>query len=329
MSKRLYESAHTIVYDPVSSNRNATRASLHSLGFRRVDVATDLKNLETRLSEHAPDLVFIEVAGAEAECCRLIQSVRQGKLGEDPFIVLMVTTWRRDGTVVAQLLNSGADDVVARPISTAVLGDRIRLQVESRKGFVVTSAYIGPDRRRGARSSSVECVDVPNPLQIKTLEGLSFDEAVARVAQERARGKQVLNAEKLRRDAIQLCAQWRLIEQRSPSAGDYLDILGRMAKLVEEIQYRAVAPAYASAREWCQSVTNSVLAIGNMADQAVSAQRDIEGDFGPALRLLGHATFNLGQMLAPNEVPSTQLTELDDSLARMKERQAAESQAAA
>src|SRR6516164_10733245 len=148
MKKRPYETADTLVYDPVASNRNATRASLHSLGFRRVDLAASLDILLDRLRTSTPDLLLLEVAGAENEVCQLVQSVRQGRVGANPFILVMATTWRRDGTIVNQVVNSGADDLVARPISTSLLGERIRSLVERRKPFVITSDYIGPDRRR-------------------------------------------------------------------------------------------------------------------------------------------------------------------------------------
>jgi PleD family two-component response regulator len=65
------------------------------------------------LNEKSPDLMFAEVSGAETEVCNLIQTVRQGLLGKNPFIVAIVTTWRRDGTIVSKVLNSGADDLVA------------------------------------------------------------------------------------------------------------------------------------------------------------------------------------------------------------------------
>ena len=41
MARLSYETAETLVYDPVSANRTATRAALYTLGFRRIEtVAT-------------------------------------------------------------------------------------------------------------------------------------------------------------------------------------------------------------------------------------------------------------------------------------------------
>jgi hypothetical protein len=46
---RLHETASTLIYDPIGPNRIATRASLHSVGFRRVELAPSLDVLRDRL----------------------------------------------------------------------------------------------------------------------------------------------------------------------------------------------------------------------------------------------------------------------------------------
>ena len=54
MSSRIFETARTLIYDPVAANRNATRAALQSIGFRNVDPAAGLDILEDRLRERSP-----------------------------------------------------------------------------------------------------------------------------------------------------------------------------------------------------------------------------------------------------------------------------------
>jgi len=136
IAKRFFETARVLIYDPVASNRNATRASLHSLGYRNVDAVAALDMLTTRLQTEPPDLLLTEVAGAESETCALIQAVRQGQLADNPFIVVIATTWRRDGSIIGQVVNSGADDLVPADLHHHA-GERVRLLAERRKGFVV------------------------------------------------------------------------------------------------------------------------------------------------------------------------------------------------
>jgi DNA-binding response OmpR family regulator len=309
-SKRLYETAEALVYDPVASNRNASRASLHSIGFRKVDLAASLEILDERLRVRAPDLLLAEVAGSENEVCALVQSLRRGTLGDNPFIVVVVTTWRRDGTIVGQVVNSGADDLIARPVSTTILGERIRALIDRRKGFVITSDYIGPDRRREPRTAGVERIEVPNPLKIRTLEGLAEDEAELRIVEAVRRGKETLNLQKMRRDAVQLCLQWRMLEQRTPGARDFCEILPRIERLAAEMNHRAGLIHQESAREWCDSVAQSIHALVGMGERS----EDIT-DYRPPLSLLGRAALTLGQMFAPDEVEPARLMELDRIMA--------------
>jgi DNA-binding response OmpR family regulator len=78
--------------------------------------------------------MFAEVSGAETEVCNLIQLCARACSAGIPSL------WhrddrRRDGTIVKGS-HSGADDLLARPFSTQVMGERIKAQVERRKGFV-------------------------------------------------------------------------------------------------------------------------------------------------------------------------------------------------
>jgi hypothetical protein len=241
-------------------------------------------------------------------------------LGGNPFIVMMVTTWRRDGTIVGQIVDSGADDVLARPLSTGVLGERIKAQIERRKDFVVTSDYIGPDRRRLSGRDNVECFAVPNALKIKTEEGISEKEAISLLAESVEKGKALLNTEKLRRDAASLSTQWRFLEQRQPDAGDYGDILTRMEHLALDIKRRVSAKPGANggvsqqktAAQWCEAVHDSVRRV-----QAATAGKGAE--ITVPLENLGHAALTLARMFAAGEAASS--TVEVDSLPRREDRQ--------
>jgi DNA-binding response OmpR family regulator len=293
--KRPFESAETLIYDPVVANRIATRASLYALGFNKVELADSLAALESSLKSHSPDLLLAELTGTETALCGIVQSVRQGLLGSNPFIVVIITTWRRDGDIVGQAVNCGADDLVARPFSTPQLGDRITAHVERRKQFVVTQEYSGPDRRRDASRPGAAGFDVPNTLRLRAIDGLTDDEAEHRIRDEVARGSHFLNGERLRLDAVQLRAQWRLLEQRQPGSHDFLAVLGRLETLAKDIKFRAASPED-SALDWCDSVIDSIQTVMEMRGSAPSGQ-----EFTPPLHLLGQAVLTLGEMFAPEE----------------------------
>ena len=322
MAGRFYEAAETLVYDSVVANRHATRASLHTLGFRNAEFPSTLEILEKMLKARSPDLLLFEVSGAETEVCQFVQSIRQGTIGQNPFVVIIATTWRRDGDIVKQIINSGADDLLARPFSTALLAERIRAQIERRKGFVVTADYIGPDRRRDPVLRGAECFDVPNSLKVKTSAGVSSDEMERRISGAVIAGKESLNLEKIRRTSFQLCVQWRLLEQRRPGASDFVEIMARIRNLSDEIRRRAADTAHASVMQWCDSIRDSIEAVGTLVEKAHESG-GIPVDLAPPMHLLGHAAMSLGQMFAPGEVHPSQLVELDALVARIDARGAA------
>src|SRR5580692_3325713 len=213
MARLTYENARTLVYDPVGANRNATRMALYTLGFRHIETAATLESFAEQIIFSPPDLAICEAHGVDNDLCALIQRLRQGETGENPFVVIIVTAWDNSNTLVGRVVNSGADDLILRPFSVAQLSQRIRTHVERRKGFVVTSDYIGPDRRRNAdRPSDVELFQPPNSLKMKVQENLTADAAAKRLESELAAVRSKFDSEKLSRDAFQICVLWRLLQ---------------------------------------------------------------------------------------------------------------------
>jgi DNA-binding response OmpR family regulator len=325
MTRKLsYEHADALVYDTVAANGETTRAALFALGFRELDAVVTLDQMAEHLRLRTPDLIVCEVAGAEIELCKLVQSLRQGLTGTNPFAAVIATTWRREGNLVNQVINSGADDLLARPFSLDLLSERLWLLVEQRKGFVVTCDYIGPDRRRDPRADGKnELLDVPNSLRHKAMGGVAREELDHVIAEAVAKGKAQVNAEKLRRDAFQLCLQWRLIEQRRPSARDLSDMLDRMGALAAEVKHRAAGTEYETIAKWCESVIECTEAIGSMLQFSSDADPSHGPTLMPMMHLLGHAALTLGEIYAPGEAKPTLLDELDAIAARIDIRRPA------
>jgi DNA-binding response OmpR family regulator len=323
MARPVYEQAEALIFDPVAAHRSATRAALQIMGFRKIEVAGTIEALNTALRETSPDLLLCEIAGAEAELCDLIQGVRQGLHGRNPFLVVMVTTWKSDGNVVRFALNSGADDLLARPSSEAQLTERIRALTERRKDFVVTADYIGPDRRRDTSRNGTECIAVPNALKLRTMPGQSSEQAEKKIASAIKEAQGVVGFQKMRRNAFQLCVQWRMLEQRRPGGHDFTEVLGRIDLLNGDIQRRAEGTEHAAACQTCVSLSESIQAIRKMVEAAKAGGDASIIDLGPPLHLLGQAALALGKAFAPGEIQPGKLVELDALVARIDSRRAA------
>ncbi len=316
MKLRSYQFAEIVVYDSVTANRNATVASLHSLGFRNVHLASSFDSLSKMTEQVSPDLLLLEAMGSEGNVCQFIQSIRQGAIGENPFKVIIGTTWRRDGEIVTQVLNAGADDLIARPFSTGVLAERIKHQIERRKNFVVTAEYVGPDRRREPGRTDFESFEAPNSLQIRTDPTLTAEEAEHKVARTVRVGRTTLNQEKMRRAAYHLCVQWRLLETRMPGKREFAEMLNRIESLNIDISRRAWESQETALHGHCQAIESALDTIRTMTMFGKSHGHGI-ADIGPPLLLLGDAALSLSRNFSPNISLSSQLNELDAVVARM------------
>lgn len=311
MSRLSFDTAEVLVFDPVSANRNATRAALYTIGFRRIETVGTLDAFGESIRRRPPDLALCESQGTENELCEAIQALRQGLTTYNPFIVIIVTAWEQTGALVTRVLNCGADDLILRPFSTTTLAMRIRSHIERRKGFVITSDYIGPDRRRDtSRPSNVNLFEPPNSLRMKAQERLTSEEATQRLDQELKSARNVLTAEKLRRDAFQLCVLWRLMHQRSPASTEFDIDLAKLRDKAKAIARRCLDTEFESAVDWCNSVMAAIEGLEAGVDRNAS------------MHLLGHAALNLAETFSPEKSEQEHLEAVDATVALVRARMA-------
>ncbi|GAA0571419.1 hypothetical protein [Rhizomicrobium electricum] len=308
MPRLNYETTDTVIYDPVASHGNATRAALLSLGFRKVEAAPSLEAFNEIIWRSAPDLALCEAQGADAKLCEMIQDLRQGISGyANPFLVIIVTAWEKTHSLVNRVLNSGADDLLLRPFSVSVLGSRIDTHVERRKNFVITHDYVGPDRRSDpTRVSTVDLFRPPNSLKMKAMDGLSVHEAQARLSRELRSAKETLNSEKLRRDAFQICILWRLLQEPDDPSG--VTYLAKLAHLTQSMAKRCRLTDFEKAQEWCESIQAAVEGLHFGVDRNAS------------MHLLGHAALNLNQLLQPEKPKADHLRAIEETVEKIHAR---------
>jgi DNA-binding response OmpR family regulator len=304
MARLTYDNARTLVYDPVSVNRNATRTALYTLGFRHIETAVTLDAFAEAIIYNPPDLAICEAHGVDTELCALIQRLRQGDAGENPFVVIIVTAWDNSNSLVNRVINSGADDLVLRPFSVALLGTRIRTHVERRKGFVVTTDYIGPDRRRDtSRPSNVELFEPPNSLKMLAQEGLLPDAVAKRLETELASAREKFDAEKLARDAFQVCVLWRLLQAMVPSSPNYASDLAKLKIVTQSVSRRSRDTIFAPAIRWCESIMGAVEGLEAGVDRNAS------------LHLLGNAALHLHLVFDPDMPNSDRMSQIEATVA--------------
>jgi DNA-binding response OmpR family regulator len=311
MSKLSFDSCDVLIYDPVPSNRAATRSALYALGFRRTETVSTLEAFVESMQKSPPDIALCEAQGGAEELCNTIQQLRHGNTGHNPFVVILVTAWEKNTQMINRVIGSGADDLLLRPFSTALLGQRIESHVERRKGFVVTTDYVGPDRRKDSGrgpAANIELFEPPNSLKMKAKDRLASDVVARKMDTELKEAREKLTTEKLKRDSFQVCILWRLLQDSPVIAGQVSPDLPKLLALAKSIETRCRDSEYDAAIEWCQSVTAAAEGLTAGVDRNAS------------MHLLGHASLSLHQVFYPEKTAADQLTEIDATVALIKAR---------
>lgn len=168
-----FENARILIADSDAEECGRFTDAIQDMGCANVSAVNDLTTLKHILKgpETAglrpsiiPDLIIIDEQ-ISTSLGSFIDAIRHGRIGTNPFVVIIVTTRVAEARHISALIRQGADDVVVKPISSRTLSERIEYVAIHRRPFIVTSDYVGPDRRLDDdRPSTVDQLAVPNTL---------------------------------------------------------------------------------------------------------------------------------------------------------------------
>ncbi len=198
-----YENIHLLLGEPNPHLRQSLKAALFANGFRGITDCHSVDKLQECLTDSSVDVMLCDVELPGGDFCDTIHRMRHHTLGVNPFVLTLATSNEPTVGQVKRVIDSGVDDLLVKPLSIELLLDRLTFLAKSRKPFVVTHDYIGPDRRKAPRpgeGQKTELIEVPNPLRSKALgyEDTAVLQRMIDVAAKR------LNEEKMRRYAVQV-----------------------------------------------------------------------------------------------------------------------------
>lgn len=258
--------------DPESQLRQGLRNALVAEGFRGVRDFSRLDRAEEEIRLTSPDLLVIDAKMPEGDAAGLIRDIRYRKIGYNPFFSVIVTIWNPDPDEVRRVVDSGIDDLLVKPLSPAQLLERIKTQVENRKPFVVTSDYLGPDRRTqrvpaededkdGAVGLDIPLIEVPNTLRSKAL-GEFVDPAELNASIDSAMND--MNEQRLKRHAYQIAFLINLIVPVytvgavDPTTEVHL---GQLIEITDEVGERLAGSSFEHVADLCQTLIDVVQSI--------------------------------------------------------------------
>jgi len=188
-----FSQVEAAVIDSQHNTLRLLRELLARLNLKNVATFSTVSDATPLLTNATPDLLLVDVDGEEAEALKFVRTLRNEPGTPNPFACVILTTWQPTPVLLMRVANTGADDLLVKPVSPKQVQERVTTLVESRKKFVVTADYTGPDRRKSPRDGTqVPLLDVPNTLRLKAINKWSTVvprkmtlEAVSRVNEQK------------------------------------------------------------------------------------------------------------------------------------------------
>ncbi|WP_259781714.1 response regulator [Aestuariispira ectoiniformans] len=169
-------SAVIFFQEEITDVRRQTRNVLNQAGFSNVQELKTQEDIRAAFVKAVPDLLILD--SSMEDVTGLIRDIRFNRAGVDPFMPIFVTLWNPSSEDIKAIVQSGPDDILVKPLAPKTLLDRIKTVIQSRKVFVFTENYVGPDRRKDLlRAKDGPYVrPVPNRLAARVL-GKAYDMA--------------------------------------------------------------------------------------------------------------------------------------------------------
>jgi DNA-binding response OmpR family regulator len=149
--------------------RGGFQTALYRRGLRNIEVCKDSGALIALLQTEIVDLVICATDLPGLDFYDLIQQIRHGAIGRNPFTLILATVAEATLDDIRRIMNAGVDRVAVKPMSMGDMTACVNALATARKPFVATDSYVGPSRRATQRveQQGSEAMDAPNTLQAK------------------------------------------------------------------------------------------------------------------------------------------------------------------
>lgn len=271
MDKYVFDQIDILLIDPERSVRNAIRNVLIDNGFRHVTLGTGMSDIDSKFRIGMPDLLIADTKLKDGNLNKFVYELRHHVIGTNPFMPVIATAWSPTTDDVRAIVQSGADDMITKPLSAGQILQRINGLIRARKPFVVTSGYIGPDRRKPGkdhdRGMNIDPIEVPNVLRAKAVGEKRMD--VQQIQAQIDACIKKVNLEKLDRHAHQIT--W-LVDRIVPGLAfggpdeDTRKSLNRLLYVGEDVARRMIGTRFEHVGDLCKSlidVTHRIIDAGD------------------------------------------------------------------
>ncbi len=262
MERQNFNNVRLIIGEPSHEVRMGLKSTLSAEGFEHGNMQDTGKvsGVRDAIVNNYADLVVSDAHLSDGDFDNLIHQVRHHELGNNPFVNVITLVSTADKKTISKSMNSGTDVILVKPISPGKVVERVENMIHKRKPFVVTTDYIGPNRRPKHRpgTQKIPLIEVPNPLKAK-VEGEPGEDKLQAEIDAMA---EVLNEQKIERHAYQIVyLAEKLIPTYAESPIDesaVADFVDRLRSVSNDISRRVDGSRYTHWKEHCLSLVDVV-----------------------------------------------------------------------
>ena len=261
MGLQNFKNIRLIIGEPNYEVRIGLKSALSFAGFDHGNIQNTDKISAVRetVVNNQADLIVCDARLSDGNFDNLIHQIRHHEVGNNPFVNIITVLPTADRQTLKKSMNSGTDDILVKPISPGQFLERVKHMVYERKPFVVTTDYIGPNRRTGHRpgTQKISQFEVPNPLKAK----IEDEPNVQKLQTEIEAMAEVFNEQKIVRHAYQIVY---LVERLVPAYNEdkvnesITAEFDRLQVVSNDISRRVAGSRFTDWNENCQALVNVV-----------------------------------------------------------------------
>ena len=139
--------AVVMVVDDNSFSLRLTTQTLLGFGIKTRFLCTEAQVAVDILKTHSVDLMIVDCDMPAPDGYDLVSWLRRSNLEPNAFTPALMISGHTRASQVAKARDCGANFIITRPITPAILLERILWMARDPRPFVQAGDYVGPDRR--------------------------------------------------------------------------------------------------------------------------------------------------------------------------------------
>lgn len=143
-----FNAVRVLIADDSPHLHEIFRVLLGAMRIRDVRFVRHPDDALARMALSAPDVVITDLTLGVHDGIDLVRRIRSGENNVDPYTPIIVITGRTETDLIKLARDTGANEILARPVSADCLYNRIVSLIERPRPFIQAPTYFGPDRRR-------------------------------------------------------------------------------------------------------------------------------------------------------------------------------------